>query len=159
MAPSPNRTTGKAVFPFRNDLRKILVPYLRDLSHSAWVRTSEAYPRSIAAVVRHIAESEDHWVHVIGLKQSAVLPPRLTTPQELLDAYITIRERTDAVLSSLDEAALGKMVEVPQFADGWVPPSPPTWRWLFHHVYSHEAYHVGQIAMIARMNGIAPPSF
>ncbi|MEX2104740.1 MAG: DinB family protein, partial [Bacilli bacterium] len=48
---------------------------------------------------------------------------------------------------------------VPTFSDGWEPPSPPTWRWLFQHVYTHEAYHVGQISVIARLIGIKPPHY
>ncbi|MGY3718593.1 DinB family protein [Sutcliffiella cohnii] len=39
------------------------------------------------------------------------------------------------------------------------PPSVPTLNWLFSHVYTHETYHIGQIAVIAHLNGFQKPLF
>lgn len=147
------------VYTYRNDIRKTLIPYLSALSTEEWLRSHQLYPNSIAWVISHIAHSEDYWVNRIGKKTATLLPQELTGPAEILHAYISIRSQTDEVLTSLSEEQLESLVEVPVFSDGWRPPSVPTWRWLFHHVYQHEAYHVGQIAVIARLNGINPPHF
>ncbi|GAA0379104.1 DinB family protein [Bacillus horti] len=151
------------LFPYRNDVRKVLLPYLEKLDKDLWYRTSSNYPNSVAWVVLHIAQSEDHWVNKIGNKSELLLPDLVGAereePANLIHQYIKIREYTDRVLQSLSEEELDMEVEVPIFADGWVPPSAPTWRWLFHHVYTHEAYHVGQIGVIARINGFRGPLF
>ncbi len=147
------------VFPYRNDVRKVLIPYLETLPEEQWFQTHPHYTNNIAWIVKHITESEDHWVHTIGLKQSSVLPEDVKTPKQLLDIYQEVRANTDKTLFSLTEQELEQLVDVPTFSDGWKPPSLPTLRWLFHHVYTHEAYHVGQISVIARLIGIKPPHY
>lgn len=147
------------LFPYRNDLRKTLIPYLKSLPKEDWFKQFGDSGKSVAWIIGHIASSEDYWVHHIGNKSTCILSTEISSPSEILDAYQTIRLSTDEVLLSLSEQDLDRLIEVPVFSDGWVPPSPPTWRWLFHHVYTHEAYHTGQIAVIARLNGFSPPHF
>jgi uncharacterized damage-inducible protein DinB len=147
------------LFPYRNDIRKTLIPYLLELPEDDWFRTHPDHPNSVAWVIRHIAESEDGWIHVTGLGGTASLRNVPDTPAALTEAYIGIRRQTDALLESLSMEEGNRLIDVPAFSDGWKPPSPPTWRWVFHHVYSHEAYHAGQIGVIARLNGFRGPHF
>jgi uncharacterized damage-inducible protein DinB len=146
-------------FPYRNDVRKVLVPYLRELSEAEWLRVSPHYPNSVAWVVRHLIESEDGWIHGTGQGQELAFADIPEGRESLLEAYIEIRSRTDALLAAMSEEDGKKLVHVPAFSDGWTPPSEPTWRWLFHHVYTHEAHHAGQVGVIARLNGFRGPLF
>lgn len=42
---------------------------------------------------------------------------------------------------------------------GWKPGFPPTLFWVFHHVFEHEMYHVGQISLLLRLAGLGPLPF
>lgn len=148
------------LFPYRNDLRKTLIPYLSSLDEELWFRKSDIYPNNLAWIISHISSSEDYWVNEIGLKKNCILQlDDESSPQEIVASYIQIRNYTNNILHSLEESEFNKLVEVPKFSDGWTPPSVPTLSWLFHHVYTHEAYHVGQIPVIAHMNGFQKPLF
>ncbi|WP_226002501.1 hypothetical protein [Paenibacillus sp. BJ-4] len=73
----------------------------------------------------------------------------------ILSAESLILDRSD--LLTADQ--LNTVVQVPTFANGWTPPFESTWKWLFHHVYTHEAYHAGQNGVIARLNGFPCSGF
>jgi uncharacterized damage-inducible protein DinB len=147
------------LFPYRNDIRKTLIPYLQTLHNKDWFRSHPDHPNSIAWIVRHMASSEDEWIHVIGFGRKPTLIHLTESPKELLESYINIREQTDVLLKTLTWSDGDRLIEIPSFSDGWKPPSTPTLRWIFHHVYEHEAYHVGQIGVIARLNGFVGPHF
>ncbi|MGP7817643.1 DinB family protein [Niallia sp. 01092] len=148
------------IFPYRNDPRKTLIPYLSNLDEEYWFKESDFYPKNLAWIVSHISNSEDYWINEIGLKKNCILNINDDcSPKEILDSYIHIRNYTDDILNTFDSSQLDKLVEVPTFSDGWTPPSIPTLYWLYHHVYTHEVYHVGQIAIFARMNGFQKPLF
>ncbi|HZH60529.1 MAG TPA: DinB family protein [Metabacillus sp.] len=148
------------LFPFRNDLRKTLIPYLKELDEVSWNKKSDIYPKSISWIIAHIAQSEDFWVNTVCFKSDTTLTiTEKSKSSEILKGYIDIRNHTDKLLQSLDPTILDEVVTVPTFSDGWVPPSKPTVNWLFHHVYTHEAYHVGQIAIIAKLNELQKPLF
>lgn len=148
------------LYPYRNDPRKTLIPYLKNLDENSWFSKSEVYPNNLAWIVSHISNSEDYWVNEIGLKKNCILNLNdCNSPKEILDSYIHIREYTDGILQTLEASQLNRRVEVPKFSDGWTPPSTPTLSWLFNHVFTHEAYHIGQIAVIAKINGYQKPLF
>ncbi len=148
------------LFPYRNDLRKTLIPYLNNLDEEFWFKKSAYHPNNLAWVISHISSSEDYWVNEIGLKKSCILNLNNdSSPKEILDSYIQIRNYSDDILHTLKDSQLNKLVEVPKFSDGWTPPSVPTLNWLFNHVYTHETYHVGQISVIAHINGFQKPLF
>lgn len=147
-------------FPYRNDIRKVLIPYLEQLNEEQWYAVHPDHPNSIAWLIEHIARSEDEWIYVTSLQGGALtLPKSLETPEQILQAYIDIRHRTDRVLESLKYDESAPVIPLPTYSDGWQPPSPPTLRWIFHHIYDHETYHVGQIGVIARLNGFSGPLF
>ncbi|MEC0282723.1 DinB family protein [Terribacillus saccharophilus] len=142
------------IFTYRNDVRKILIPYLKKLTPQQW--EANTYHNTISWVIEHMAQTEDYWVFQIGLGEESRI---IEENQNPLEQYLRIREKTDQVLHSLEAKDLNRLVVVPDFSDGWKPPSEPTMRWLFHHVYSHEVYHAGQIGVIARLNGFDGPLF
>ncbi|MFD2446554.1 DinB family protein [Bacillus sp. CGMCC 1.16607] len=148
------------LFPYRNDLRKSLIPYLKELDENSWYKKSDNYPKTIAWIITHISQSEEFWINSVGFKKNSVLTiHKHSSPIEILNGYIEVRNNTDNLLATLDPSQLSNIVHVPKFSDGWVPPSEPTINWFFHHVFSHEAYHVGQIAIIANINGFKKPLF
>lgn len=147
-------------FPYRNDYRKTLLPYLNSLQEENWFKTSPTYPNNLAWVISHIATSEDFWINEVALQQKLVLTlDKNSSPFEILKAYQDIRIHTDGILNNLTVLQFNQLIEVPKFSDGWIPPSPPTFNWVFHHIYSHEAYHIGQIGIIAHFNGFPKPLF
>ncbi|ANY76211.1 damage-inducible protein DinB [Paenibacillus ihbetae] len=146
-------------FPYRNDARKILIPYLNHLTEEQWYARHPDHPNSIAWIMEHIARSEDEWINVIALKEECRLQCVLDQPQQILQAYIDIRDHTDLKLSSMEYDEHEPALQLPSYSDGWEPPSLPTLRWVFHHVFDHEAYHIGQIGVIARLNGFDGPLF
>jgi uncharacterized damage-inducible protein DinB len=147
------------LFPYRNDIRKTLIPYLQTLHNKDWFRSHPDHPNSIAWIVRHMASSEDEWINATGFGRKLTLIHLTESPKELLESYINIREQTDIILEMLTWSDGDRPIKVPSFSDGWKPPSTPKLRWVFHHVYEHEAYHVGQIGVIARLNGFVGPHF
>ncbi|MHA2856074.1 DinB family protein [Paenibacillus lautus] len=148
-----------AFFPYRNDVRMVLIPYLNQLTEEQWYATHPDHPNSIAWIVEHIARSEDEWINVISSKGKCQLPQSLDHSQQILQAYIDIRNQTELKLNSMVYDEYEPAIQLPRFSDGWEPPSAPTLRWIFHHVFEHESYHVGQIGVIARLNGFPGPLF
>lgn len=146
-------------FPYRNDVRKTLIPYLKELTVEQWYGAHPDHPNSIAWIVEHIARSEDEWINVVASKTELQLPRKIESPQQLLQAYIDIRKQTDLKLNSIHYLENDPAIPLPTYSDGWQPPSPPTLRWIFHHVFDHETYHVGQIGVIARLNDFSGPLF
>ncbi|WP_273126502.1 DinB family protein [Bacillus weihaiensis] len=148
------------LFPYRNDLRKTLIPYLDELNDDSWNKKSYIYPKTISWIISHIAQSEDYWVNTVCFKSDTILTiTEESKPSEILKGYISIRNHTDKLLHTINSTTLNEAVIVPTFSDGWVPPSEPTVNWLFNHVYTHEAYHIGQIAIIASLNELKKPLF
>lgn len=138
----------------------MLLPYLERLDEDQWFTAYQGYPNNIAWIVTHIAKSEDYWVTKVGLKSAPTLAITSTaTPLEIITGYVQVREQTEKVLTSLNDRELNSPLDIPEFSDGWIPPSLPTWKWLFHHVFTHEAYHAGQIGVIARLSGFKGPLF
>ncbi|MFO1443640.1 DinB family protein [Bacillus sp. Bva_UNVM-123] len=148
------------LFPFRNDPRKTLIPYLTNLDEKYWTLKSDVYPNNLAWIISHITSSEDYWINEVALNKNCILNVNeYCSPKEILESYIQIRIYSDDILHQLEDSQLNKLVEVPKFSDGWKPPTVPTLNWLFDHVYSHEKYHIGQIAVIAKINGFQKPLF
>lgn len=77
----------------------------------------------------------------------------------LLAEHRRVRSATDARLRACTPAELARVVAVPPFSDGWTPPFPPTVHWVFHHVFEHEVYHIGQISQLMRLQGLEPLPF
>ncbi|MEE3806719.1 MULTISPECIES: DinB family protein [Lysinibacillus] len=115
------------LLPYRNDLRKILIPYLNNLDEEFWFKKPDFYPNNLAWIISHISSSEDYWVNEIGLKKSCILNLNdACSPKDILDSYIQIRDYTDDILHILGDSLLNKLVEILKFSDGWMPPSVPT---------------------------------
>ncbi|MEY9979082.1 DinB family protein [Lysinibacillus sp. RC79] len=148
------------LYPYRNDARKTLIPYLKKLDKNDWFLKSDVCPKTLAWIIAHIASSEDYWINEIAMKDKCILNlNEESSSKEILDGYIQIRHYTDKILHSVNILELHTLIEVPNFNDGWNPPSEPTLNWVFNHVYMHEIYHIGQIALIAHLNGFQKPLF
>ncbi|WP_340082532.1 hypothetical protein [Terribacillus sp. FSL K6-0262] len=57
------------MFAYRNDVRKILIPYLQELTPKQW--NANAYPNTISWVIEHMAQTEDYWIFQIGFGESS----------------------------------------------------------------------------------------
>lgn len=134
---------------------------LGDVSEEALVWQPVAQGHSIGAVLLHNTDVEAYWLHEVlaGEMMSSELRKLLLSdetdqfggiwpapPSQPLSWYYaqhdTIRERTRQIIRELQDptAAFGKERKF-------------TLRWLLHHVITHEAYHCGQIALLAAQFG------
>jgi uncharacterized damage-inducible protein DinB len=112
---------------------------------------------SCADVLRHLAASERHLFAEVAMgRQSryAGHGPSLAYGREGVLAYLDrMHAETMALLESLDEVALDRLVTTPTGAH------LPVWRWI-QLLTEHEAHHRGQLYLMLRLIGVpTPPLF
>jgi uncharacterized damage-inducible protein DinB len=147
-------------YPYRHDNWACLKPALEKLTPEQLLWKPQGCD-SIGKILAHMAGCENFWINELaGLGPILLRDPLPESDAEcLLLAYEKVRAQTEGILHSLKETDLKRVVDVPEFSDGWEPPSTPTLHWVFHHVFDHESYHCGQIALLMRMQGLEPPIF
>jgi uncharacterized damage-inducible protein DinB len=150
-----------SLFPYLDVPWQTLLPALKNLRphHLAW--RVERNPSSIGWLIDHMAGAEDFWINQVAFEEPLLVPEEVEEGNlpALIAKHDLVRARTKQRLRSLSVSDLQRPVEVPQFADGWMPHAPPTIGWVLHHVSSHEAYHIGQIVMLLRLQGLPEPLF
>jgi uncharacterized damage-inducible protein DinB len=117
-----------------------------------WAPAPGAY--SCADVLRHLAATERFTFVEIAMGRRSRYPGhdrRLAYGKEGVLAYLdTMHEQAMAVLRTLDETTLERLVTTPTGAQ------IPTWRWL-QLMTEHEAHHRGQLYLMLRLLGVATP--
>ncbi|MBX6351140.1 MAG: DinB family protein [Clostridia bacterium] len=106
-----------------------------------------------------LVTTEDFWIHRLAFREPAGTRADPADVAATLREYRRVRALTDGRLDAWTEEDMRRLVEVPEFSDGWRPPFPPTVFWVFHHVFEHEMYHVGQISLLLRLAGLEPLPF
>lgn len=110
---------------------------------------------SVAWCLRHLAQSEDWFVNNVILERHDHQPRRSRELQdrEALFGYLrSVWEHTDARMAEWDLAYLQQPRTMPPGFRG-VPPERLTVLWVVNQMVQHFAYHVGQVRMLARMQG------
>lgn len=146
-------------FPYHNYTLQVLQERLAGLTPAQLTWTPPSGRNSIGWLLQHCLGTEDYWVHELAYGAGIGAQVPVDDAQALLAEYGRIRAATDARLAAATPAELARIVTVPTFSDGWAPPCPPTVHWVFHHVFEHESYHVGQISLLLRLQGLAPLPF
>jgi len=117
-----------------------------------WAPAPGAY--TCADMLRHLAATERFTFVEIAMGGRSRYPGhdrRLAYGKEGVLAYLdTMHEQSMALLRTLDEAALERLVTTPTGAQ------IPTWRWL-QLMTEHEAHHRGQLYLMLRLLGVATP--
>lgn len=152
-----------------------MVTHCYPYRHDNWAILKESLPRltkdqvawapdgcdSIAGILSHMVFVEDLWINSIAELGPRIVPDFYKSDNlaEILGCYEEVRAQTEGILNGLHDADLHRVVDMPDFDEPWKPPSTPTLHWVFHHVFDHEAYHCGQIALMMRMQGVEPPAY
>lgn len=147
------------LYPYRNHSLSVLREHLPDLTPAQLDWAPAGGRNSIGWLLRHIYESEDYWVHRRAYGEPVARPVAGEGARALLAEYERVRQATDARLAACTPVELARVVAVPAFSDGWKPPCVPTVHWVFHHVFEHENYHIGQISQLLRLQGLKPLPF
>jgi uncharacterized damage-inducible protein DinB len=118
-----------------------------------WAPAPGAY--TCADLLRHLAATERFTFVEIAMGGRSRYPGhdrRLAYGKEGVLAYLdTMHEQSMALLRTLDEAALDRLVTTPTGAQ------IPTWRWL-QLMTEHEAHHRGQLYLMLRLLGVPTPA-
>ena len=147
----------KRYFPYCNDLRDSFFDRYAKLTQEQLEWQATGSKNSIGFALRHVAQSEDWFIHdvirnvEVPLKRKAELP----TIQEILDYLHYTRSQTLQLLDTMDEAQLESVRTLGEGFRG--KPRTTTVHWILHRVFEHEAYHYGQVNLLMRQMGLEPP--
>jgi uncharacterized damage-inducible protein DinB len=117
---------------------------------------------SIGAILIHLAACEAGWLHQVAAGQEVpddleaqmmggvhidqydgLWPPPPAKPLSWYHAQQDeVRARTIALLREMPDSTLGREIV-------WNPGHFCTVRWILHHIIEHEAYHTGQMVLLA----------
>lgn len=158
--PLPGGGAGMAAwFPYHNEPLDILERHLPPLDATQITWVPPGGRNSIGWILAHLVSTEDFWIHQLAFGTPVGAEPDPSDIRELLRAYRRVRTRSDERLDDCSPADMERIVDVPTFGDGWKPGFPPTVFWVFHHVFEHEMYHIGQISLLLRLAGCEPLPF
>lgn len=120
---------------------------------------TEGYKNDIAFLLRHTAQSEDWFLHAVILGNKEFTPKRkskLPTIKELL-AYL--HETRNHTIKFLEENEILILQEVCTMPEGFRGKEikNPTVEWIISRVFDHEVYHLAQVNLMLRLQGIDPP--
>ena len=130
-----------------NDLRKQIMQALDAMDARAlnWQPTRKD-TNSVFVLATHILGSERHWIHEnvgrrkIDRDRDAEFLARGKDAAELRAAFDTVAHQSDAILSTLDAAAMDRMCETPRY-------STRTVRWCVLHLIEHYNEHLGHMRL------------
>ena len=147
------------VFSHGFDLRNHFFPAYRTLTPEQIEWKPEGGKNNIAFLLRHVAQSEDWFIRAV-IRQEQMTPKRkaeLPTLETIMDYLEETRNRTLDLLREIPVEALNETRPMPEGFRG-SPRSEVTVGWVIHRIQSHEAYHLGQINMLMRLQGLEPPN-
>lgn len=147
------------VFPHVNDLRNRFFPAYKKLTEEQLEWKTEGYKNNISFLLRHTAQAGDWFLRGV-IQQEKMMPRRkreLDTRDKLFDYLEWTRENTLSFLESQDISILQETRQLPEGYRG-EPIENPTIGWILHRVFQHEVYHLGQVNLMMRLQGIEPPN-
>ena len=147
------------LFHFKNDLRERFFPAYQSLTSDQIDWVPEGSKNNIAFILRHIAQSEDWFIRAV-IAGEEMIPKRrseLQTVEEMINYLHKTRKRT---FEFLEEHSIDILKETRNIPEGYrgEPIEEPTIGWIINRIFDHEVYHLGQVNMILRLQGIDPPN-
>lgn len=146
-------------FAYANDLREHFFPAYKQVSPEQLEWKTDGYKNNIGFLLRHIAQSEDWFLQAV-IKREAMTPRRkagLQTIDQLLAYLDETRENTLKFLKANPIDVLNETRTIPEGFRG-KPINEPSVGWIIHRVFDHEVYHLGQINILLRLQGVDPPN-
>lgn len=143
-----------------NDLRTHFFPQYEHLTEQQLEWKIDGYKNDIAFLLRHIAQAEDWFLNAVILETKDFVPKRrkdLTTINEMVNYLKETRENTIQFLSEHPISVLKETRKMPEGFRG-KEVEHPTIEWLIKRVFDHEVYHLSQVNLMLRLQGIDPPS-
>lgn len=143
-----------------NDLRDRFFPQYESITDEQLEWKTEGYKNNIAFLLRHIAQAEDWFLNAVILENSNFTPKRkreLTNTKEILDYLRETRANTIRFLQENDIAILQETRTMPEGFRG-EKVDDPTIEWIIKRVFDHEVYHLAQVNVMLRLQGIDPPN-
>ena len=118
-----------------------------------WVPSG--WKNSIADLLRHISEAELWWLGNVVLKENNYRDLTATLAPELKSIIKELEISHKYVIDVLKSKTIDNLNEICN-----VPESDEklSLQWILWHTIEHEMRHCGQIFMLMRMQGIAPPN-
>lgn len=143
-----------------NDLRNHFFPAYEKITDQELYWKTEGYNNDIAFLLRHIAQAEDWFLHAVIHQKHDFTPKRkseLPTIKELL-AYL--HETRNNTIAFLEENEISILQETRTMPDGFrgKKVDNPTIEWIMKRVFDHEVYHLAQVNLMLRLQGIDPPN-
>ena len=148
------------LFPYRHQTWSVLKPAIEKLT-SEQLEWSAGDHMPIGETLWHMADTEQWWLQKVCRKRPEfmVKKPPLADVEALLSVYESVRMLSENFFDPLTPEDLEQPIEQKMFEGIQGLDTPGTVRWAIHHVFEHESYHAGQIALLMRLQGLRPPKF
>ncbi|PWA12659.1 DinB family protein [Pueribacillus theae] len=143
-----------------NDLRDRFFPQYETITQEQLEWKTDGYANNIAFLLRHTAQAEDWFLHAVILEKQDFTPKRkkeLTNTEEIMDYLKETRENT---INFLEQNEMSILKETRTMPDGFRGKNVenPTVEWIVKRMFDHEVYHLAQVNILLRLQGIDPPS-
>lgn len=147
-------------YVYINDLRNHFFPEYENITQEQLEWKTDGYKNDIAFLLRHTAQAEDWFLNAVLLENKEFAPKRrseLPTIKELLAYLHETRNNTIVFLEKNDISILQETRTMPEGFRG-KEVNNPTVKWIVKRVFDHEVYHLAQVNIMLRLQGIDPPS-
>ena len=118
------------------------------------------WKNSIADLMRHISETELWWIGNVVLKKNNYRDLTASMAPDLKSIINELEISHKYVLDTLESKSidnLNEIIEIPESEEKQSLHSR-CYLWILWHTIEHEMRHRGQIFMLMRLQGIAPPN-
>lgn len=146
------------LFPYHSEFRDAIWPTLERLTPEQLEWKPPGSPNAISFYLRHLAQSEDWFLNTVALGLDKP-PKRRAELSDLGSMLAYLRETRTTTVERLGAWPAKKLDETRRFpVQGFrgKPRDEFALRWLFTRLFQHEVYHLGQIQLLLRMQGIEP---
>lgn len=150
--------TALDLFPYHSEFRDAIWPSLEQLTPAQLEWKPPGSPNAISFYLRHLAQSEDWFLNTVALGLDKT-PKRRAELPDLASMLAYLKETRAATVQQLGSWPARKLEETRRFPPQGFRGKPRdefTLRWLFTRLFQHEVYHLGQIQLLLRMQGIQP---
>jgi uncharacterized damage-inducible protein DinB len=135
---------------FRDLMRAVAMLKDDDLNF----RPTEAYPRTVGDILRHMIRLEQGWIQVVILRQLKAWPDtqagELTTVDAIRTALESTHQETFGYLATVPAEDFNRIIQIP--GDG-----NPKLGWILWHVFEQQIHHRGELFLCLSLMGYDRP--
>jgi len=141
---------------WETDLRPITLAALRRLTPEQLHWRAPGFDRSAWDLAVHMCDCEWHWIWRNVLRKEPWETKwdtnRFEELDQLIEYWALIHRTTLEWLRDTPVSQLNRKFAMPYPDFPWA-----TMNWVVYHVMEHEIHHRGQLFLLMRMQGVAPP--